>query len=78
MPRDEDIARAIRQRDLHAIVTLFFDGNPPSLRTGFRTETPLWDYKHDCPMLTKKNENAWADMAKDVLAFHNKDGGILY
>ena len=77
MRRDEDIARAIRQKDVNSIVRLMLEGDPPSVRSGFRTETELWDYKADCPMLGRKWENAWADFAKEVLGFHNQRGGVL-
>jgi tetratricopeptide (TPR) repeat protein len=78
MTRDEDILKAIRQKDVQAIISLFFEGNPPATRSGFRTETELWDYKKDCPRLSGGEENAWADLAKDVLGFYNKNGGILF
>lgn len=77
MARDDDLAQAIRQRDIESIVRLMFEGNPPSLRPGFGTETELWDFKGDCPKLGKEWANAWADLAGEVLAFHNHRGGIL-
>ena len=78
MSRDEDIAKAVRAKDVRAIVSLFFEGKHPVLRSGFRTETQLWDYKADCPMPSREYENAWAVMAKDVLGFHNQDGGVIF
>ncbi len=77
MHRDEDIARAIRQRDVGAIGTMMFDGTPPSIREGFRTETVLWDFKRDCPRLGRESAGSWASLAVDVLAFHNSSGGIV-
>jgi hypothetical protein len=75
--RDEDLARAIRQRDVESIVRWMFDSAAPSVRSGFRTETELWDFKRDCPRLDRESGNAWADLAADVLAFHNQKGGVL-
>jgi len=43
--RDEDLERAILQRDVTAICCLVFEGNPPILKSGFRTETGLWGLK---------------------------------
>ena len=77
MGRNEDIALAIRQRDIEAISRLMFEGLPPSPRASFRTETELWDYKAECPEPGKQHAVAWADIAIDVLAFHNQGGGIL-
>jgi len=47
------------------------------VKSGFRTEGELWDYKADCPRPEKAAVNAWADLAVEVLAFHNHRGGIL-
>src|SRR3989304_2568087 len=73
----EDIAIAIKQRDLESIIRLMLEGNPPSVRIGFRNETELWDYKSDCPHILKEHKNAWADITRHILAFHNCRGGIL-
>ena len=73
----DNIAQAIRQRDLPSVVTLMFEADTPSLRAGFRTETELWDFKSDCPKLGSQWDNAWADVAKEVLGFHNEKGGVL-
>lgn len=71
--RDEDLARAIRQRDVKAVVEMMFEGNPPVLKPGFKTETDLWDFKNDCPHLgPTKSPLAWAEFAKDVLGFFNQ------
>ena len=72
--RDEELEKAIRQRDLKTIVSLMFEGNPPELKPGFKTETELWDYKKDCP---KGNLEHWADIAKSALGFYNNRGGLL-
>lgn len=50
----------------------------PMVREGFRTETALWDFKADCPRTGKGSEAAWAELAKDVLAFHNSKGGLIF
>lgn len=76
--RDEDLARAIRQRDITSVVRMMFAANPPTIRTGYRTETELWDFKRDCPHIgANKSELAWAEISKDVLGFHNQRGGLL-
>jgi tetratricopeptide (TPR) repeat protein len=56
---------------------LMFEANTPTLRPGFGSETELWDFKSDCPQLAREYANAWADVAKEILAFHNRLGGIL-
>lgn len=75
--RDEDIAKTIRMRDMSSIVAMFFEKATPTIKQGFKTETDLWDYKQDVPRLGKQNANAWAHLAKDVLAFHNNRGGLI-
>ena len=47
----DDLQRAIRQRDAAVIVRLMFEGSPPIVRSGYRTETEFFDYKRDCPKL---------------------------
>lgn len=49
MNRNLEIERAIRQRDVDAVIVLMFDGNTPRVRPGFSTETELWDSKNGCP-----------------------------
>jgi len=50
MDRDEEFARSIRQRDITAIRQMMFGGgSSPRPRSGFRTETDLWDYKVSSP-----------------------------
>lgn len=77
LDRNSDLATAIRQRNISAIDTMMFDGSPPTPRAAFRTETELWDYKGDCPGLSKEHLASWAELAVHVLAFHNRGGGIL-
>lgn len=72
-----DLEMAIKQRNLKAIMDLMFEPEAYLLKTGFKTENELWDYKSDCPPPGKAQLNAWADIAKEVLSFHNKRGGIL-
>lgn len=76
MRRDIDLSAAIRQRDMHSIVKLFFDPSNFALNTGFRAETELWDFKRECPPPSAPAVE-WAEIAKDVMAFHNHRGGIL-
>ena len=71
-----DVEAAILQRDIDALLSLFFVSNQPMLRPTFRTETDFWEYKADCPQLGKRNENGWAHLAKDILAFYNNKGGV--
>ena len=75
--RNADLATAIRQRNAAAIDAMMFEGAPPTPRAAFRTETELWDYKGDCPGLSKEHLAAWVEIAVHVLAFHNRGGGIL-
>lgn len=77
MSQIEDVARAIRQRDSSALYELMFTGALPVLKGSFATETFLWDYKRDCPAPNKDHAAAWAEIAVDVLAFHNNSGGVL-
>ncbi len=73
-----DLELAIKQRNLKAIIDLMFESGTYSLKTGYKTENELWDYKSDCPPPGKAQFNAWANIAKDVLSFHNNKGGILF
>jgi tetratricopeptide (TPR) repeat protein len=79
LDRDDELARAIRQRDIAAIKALMFEARGPIPRSGFRSEAALWDFKTDCPKVgrTERDENAWAALCLDVLAFHNRDGGVI-
>lgn len=80
MDRNEEIERAIRQRDIDGIVSLVFEGNIPRVRPGFSTETELWDFKGGCPRPHKSLDEqiGWSNIAADVLAFHNKRGGLIF
>ncbi|NOZ22403.1 MAG: hypothetical protein GXP25_15085 [Planctomycetes bacterium] len=77
MSLDSDLAQAIRQREIGLLIRLMFMDDPPRVRPAFCTEGELWDYKRDCPRLQKRFENAWADLAKEILGFHNNHGGVL-
>jgi tetratricopeptide (TPR) repeat protein/type II secretory pathway predicted ATPase ExeA len=72
------LEQAIKQRNLKAIMDLMFETGSPVLKTGYKTENELWDFKSDCPLPGKAHLNAWADLAKEILCFHNKSGGILF
>jgi len=74
----ENTENAIRQGDVPVILKNFFPGNEPVIRRGLRTENELWDYKSDCPRINRASANPWAHIAKDVLAFHNCRGGIIF
>ena len=69
----ESLADAIRRRDAAGVCELLFEGSPPRVRSGSRTETELWDFKADVP----RSEGEWARVARHVLAFHNQRGGVL-
>lgn len=73
----EDMASAVRQKNLRGLTRLLFEGNPPTIRVGYSNETDLWDFKKDCPHTGRDAEAAWASLASDVLAFHNNRGGLL-
>lgn len=73
----EDIAAGIRRRDVSALIDMIFEGNPPRLRNGYATENEFWDFKAGCPAPGKVHLIAWAELAIDVLAFHNAKGGLL-
>jgi hypothetical protein len=72
-----DIARAIRQYNIGSIETLMFDKANWSLRSGYCTETEYWDYKVTGPSPGSGMSDEWANLAKDVLAFHNHKGGVI-
>lgn len=75
--RDDDLARAIRQKDIRLILSLMFEPGEPRVRTGFKAEGELWDFKRDAPESTVAGASGWASIAKDVVAFHNRHGGVL-
>lgn len=72
-----DIAKAIRQSNAAAIATLMFDPQSWKLRAGYCTETEYWDYKVTGPSPGAGQPEEWADLAKDVMAFHNNKGGVI-
>lgn len=72
-----DIEKIIRTRRVDMISKLFFDAEKMEISSGFRIENELWDYKEICPQLHNEDKNKWAEIAKDVLAFHNYKGGLL-
>ena len=78
--RYSDIENCIRQRHINSIVKVMFDlddDDLPVIRSGFRIENDLWDFKASCPLPGKTNGVEWAEIAKHVLAFHNHKGGII-
>lgn len=77
MDRDGSIITAIRQKDMGAIETLFFSKDLASVNSLFKTETELWDYKLNCPSINSPTLD-WAEISKDILAFHNTGkGGVI-
>jgi tetratricopeptide (TPR) repeat protein len=72
-----DIAKAIRQSNAPAISALMFDPKNWQLRSGYCTETEYWDYKITGPSPGAGTAEEWAELAKDVLAFHNNKGGVI-
>jgi len=60
--KPEDLAEAIRARDAGGVYRLLFEGAPPKVRSGARTETELWDYKARIPV----SDYEWARAARHV------------
>ena len=78
MNRDDEIIVAIRQKDVSSIVSVFFSKNMEIVMPNCKTETELWDYKTTCPLVSAPSIE-WAEISKDVLAFHNTGkGGLLF
>lgn len=71
------LLQAIRGRDVTSILDVMFESSKPVLRPGFHYESDIWDFKASAPGHGRSNEPAWAQIAADVLAFHNKEGGLL-
>lgn len=71
-----EIQSAVQHRDVPFILSNFFTGKPPRLNEAYRYESELWDYKGGCP--GHGEQNAWAQIAADVLAFYNTSGGVLF
>jgi hypothetical protein len=68
----------IATRDTKGIVSLFFLAGQPQLKDGFYREDQLWDFKGECPSISRASEVDWAKIAADVAAFHNQEGGVLF
>lgn len=78
MDRDGTIITAIRQKDMGAVESLFFKKNLIGVESSFKTETELWDYKRQC-LSVSSTALEWAEISKDILAFHNTGkGGIIF
>jgi hypothetical protein len=69
MATPRDVQAVVLRRDIDALLSILFVGNQPVLRPSFCTETELWEFKSDCPRIQRERDNAWAHVAKDVLAF---------
>lgn len=77
MNRDDALITAIRQKDFGSILALMFSTDIATINPNFKTETELWDYKRTCPSASSPTLE-WAEISKDILAFHNTGrGGIL-
>lgn len=77
MNRDDEILIAIRQKDVGSLVSAFFSKDLTMIMPNCKTETELWDYKIECPTISAPSME-WAEISKDVLAFHNTGkGGVL-
>lgn len=77
MDRDGSIITAIRQKDMGSLKSLFFKNDLSDVEPSFKTETELWDYKLNCPSISSPALE-WAEICKDILAFHNTGKGGLY
>jgi len=73
------IKKAIEQQDSRQLVLSMFDkeNGIPLLKKGFGYERSIWDFKENIPSARKSDTNSWSNIAADVLAFHNGNGGIL-
>jgi tetratricopeptide (TPR) repeat protein len=76
---NSDIERAIRQRNVDALLAMLFDEETDTIRPDFSSETDLWDFKAGCaaPSKDKADQIGWSNIAADVLAFHNARGGLI-
>lgn len=70
------IKTAIKTRSISTIINYFLNENQ-EIKSGRKVENDLWDYKLELPPNKKGFKKNWANIAKDVLAFHNTHGGIL-
>ena len=75
--QSSDIAKAIRQSNAASIAALMFDPKSWCLRPGYCSETEYWDYKVTGPTPGAGMPEEWAELAKDVMAFHNNKGGVV-
>lgn len=73
----ETLLKHITNRNAAGIIDVVFQKHPLNIREGFFREDELWDYKEDVPSIGKGSEVQWANIASDVLAFHNNRGGVL-
>lgn len=68
---------AIREKNTSAIVASVVDSKTNLINPSYRTENEILDYKEKLPMISAEAIE-WAELAKDILAFHNtRQGGIL-
>ncbi len=74
---NSDIQEAIGSRDLDHILNVFFQGRPPQLKESYKFESELWDFKASCPGHGDAHKYTWAEIAADVMSFHNNSGGII-
>lgn len=76
----EKLLEAITARDVQAVINRIFTNihGKPAIRSGFRRESELWDFKAGLPGLRAECDPAWAEIAADVAALHNANGGVLF
>ena len=74
----ENLQKQIAKRSVKGVLQEVFTTNPIKPTYGYFREDELWDYKLDIPPSSRGNEVAWANIACDVLAFHNNKGGVLF
>jgi len=76
---EEHVESGINQKNIDAIIRIMIaeEHNIPLIKSNFKKESVLWDYKADVPFPGKQYRPAWAEIAVDILAFHNVKGGIL-
>ena len=70
------IADAILHRDVDRLLSTFFENKPPRLKESFRYESEYWDFKAGCP--GHSDAKLWAEIAADVMAFYNTNGGVVF
>ncbi len=68
---------AIREKNASAILANVIDSKTKTINATYRTENEILDYKEKLPLISAEALE-WAELAKDILAFHNtRQGGIL-